>query len=143
MCGETDIINVEIVVPNQTRYLSLIGNIAEQVAKTLDVYTGDRDALAYHLNLVLTEAMVNAIQHAAPGDANKTVRVCIRIRDKDLQISVHDHGQGFDLNAVPPPDFDALNERGRGIFFMRTFMDWVSYRKADNGNVLEMYKKLA
>lgn len=143
MGGETDIIDVEIVVPNQTRYLSLIGNIAEQVAKTLDVYTGDRDALAYHLNLVLTEAMVNAIQHAAAGDADKTVRVCMRIRDKDLRICVYDHGQGFDLNAVPPPNLDALNERGRGIFFMRTFMDWVNYRKADNGNVLEMYKRLA
>jgi hypothetical protein len=36
MCGASHhIVNVDIVVPNQTRYLGLIGNIAEQVAKEL------------------------------------------------------------------------------------------------------------
>jgi serine/threonine-protein kinase RsbW len=57
----TDDIHVDIVVPNKKRYLSLIGNIAEEVARALANYGGDRDALAFHLNLVLTEAMVNAI----------------------------------------------------------------------------------
>jgi serine/threonine-protein kinase RsbW len=40
-----NIINLDIVVPNQTRYLSLIGNIAEQIAKQLDTGDGDRDTL--------------------------------------------------------------------------------------------------
>lgn len=137
-----NIVNVDIVVPNQTRYLSLVGNIVEQVAKELDGFTGDRNTLAYHLDLVLTEAMVNAIQHASPSDANKTVRVCIHIEDENLCIRVYDHGQGFDLNTVPLPDFEDLNERGRGIFFIRTLMDSVDYHKADCGNVLEMRKKL-
>jgi len=36
MCGASEnIMNVDIVVPNQTRYLGLIGNIAEQIAKQL------------------------------------------------------------------------------------------------------------
>ena len=141
MCGESDI-HLEIVVPNQTRYLSLIGNIAEEVARALDDYSGDREALAYHLNLVLTEAMVNAIQHTLPADTRKTVRVCIYIADKDLRIYVYDQGQGFDLDAVPAPDFDEPTERGRGIFLIRTLMDGVVYRKTDRGNVLEMHKKL-
>jgi serine/threonine-protein kinase RsbW len=141
MCGETDI-NLEIVVPNQTRYLSLIGNIAEQIAKVLDMYSGDRDILAYHLNLVLTEAMVNAIQHGSPSDRKKSVKVCIHIEDGDLLVRVYDQGQGFDLEAVPSPDLEDLCESGRGIFFIRNFMDCVSYRKTEQGNVLEMYKKL-
>ena len=38
MCGASDnIVNVDIVVPNQTRYLGLIGNIAEQIAKQLEL----------------------------------------------------------------------------------------------------------
>lgn len=141
MCAES-VIHLEIVVPNQTRYLSLIGNIAEQVARALEDYRGDRDALAYHLNLVLTEAMVNAIEHSAASHRQKTVRVCIYIEDKDLRIRVYDEGQGFDLDAVPAPDFDALAERGRGIFLIRALMDGVDYRKIDGGNVLEMYKRL-
>lgn len=136
-------ISVDIVVPNKTRYLGLIGNIAEQLAQELDAYSGDRDMLAYHLNLVLTEAMVNAIQHAVPGDESKTVRVSIRIEDEDLCIRVYDQGQGFDLDAIATPDFETLNETGRGIFFMRTLMDSVCYHKANGGNVLEMRKALA
>jgi serine/threonine-protein kinase RsbW len=140
MCAE-NVIHLEIVVPNQTRYLSLIGSIAEVVARALEDYTGDREDLAYHLNLVLTEAMVNAIEHA-PSDDQHTVRVCIYIKDKNLYIHVYDQGQGFDLEAVPSPDFDALPERGRGLFLIRTLMDGVVYRKTERGNVLEMYKRL-
>lgn len=141
MCGECGI-HLEIVVPNHKRYLSLIGNIAEEVARALGDYAGDREALAYHLNIVLTEAMVNAIEHSAPSENRDTVKVCICIEDKDLRVRVYDHGQGFDLEAVPPPDFEALDERGRGIFLIRTLMDGVAYRRTECGNVLEMYKKL-
>ena len=137
-----DDIHVDIVVPNKKRYLSLIGNIAEEVARALDHYGGDRDALAFHLNLVLTEAMVNAIEHTPPADSSQTVRVCIYIADKDLRIHVHDHGQGFDLEAVPQPDFEQLDERGRGIFLIRNLMDAVDYRRTECGNVLEMHKRL-
>ena len=45
-----NIVNVDILVPNQTRYLGLIGNIAEQIAKQLDTGDGDPDTLAYHLD---------------------------------------------------------------------------------------------
>lgn len=141
MCADS-VIHLEIVVPNETRYLSLIGNIAEEVARALEDYTGDRDDLAYHLNLVLTEAMVNAIEHA-PTDDKHTVKVCIQIKDKRLNIHVYDQGLGFDLEAVPSPDFDLLNERGRGIFLIRTLMDGVDYHKTEGGNVLEMHKELA
>ena len=138
-----NIINLDIVVPNQTRYLSLIGNIAEQIAQQLDTGDGDRDTLAYHLDLALTEATANAIQYGCPTDSKQSVRVCLSIDDKTLCVKVFDHGQGFDLKAVPTPDFADLDERGRGIFLIRSLMDSVEYRKTENGNVLEMRKKFA
>ncbi len=134
--------NVDIVVPNQTRYLRLVGNIAEQVAREVDVTDRDRETLAYHLNLVLTEAMANAIEYSRPDGDGETVKVCLSIENCDLWIRVFDNGQGFDLNAVPTPDFDNLTERGRGIFFIRSLMDSVEYRRTDAGNVLEMRKHL-
>lgn len=135
-------IEVDIKVPNQTRYLSLIGRIGEDIAKELDKYSGDRETLAYHINLVLTEAMVNAIKHANAGDPDKTVHIFINITDDELFIKVYDNGQGFDINAIPPPDFTQLEDRGRGIFLIRALMDFVSYRKICDGNVLEMRKRL-
>jgi len=136
-------IEVDIKVPNQTRYLSLIGRIGEDIAKELDRYSGDRETLAYHLNLVLTEAMVNAIKHANAGDPDKTVHIFINITDDDLSIKVFDNGQGFDINAIPPPNFTQLEDRGRGIFLIRSLMDTVNYRQVCDGNVLEMTKKLS
>ena len=41
------------------------------------------------------------------------------------------------------PEFADLEEHGRGIFFIRSLMDSVEYRKTECGNVLEMRKKLA
>jgi len=136
-------INLEIVVPTHTRYLRLIGNIAEQLARELQDYAGDREILAYHLNLVLTEAIANAIQHADQDDAHKMVRVIIHLEDKNLCIQVYDQGKGFDLAEVSCPGPEELCERGRGIFFIRTIMDSVDYHKTEGGNVLEMRKKLA
>ena len=135
-------LEVDIKVPNQTRYLSLIGRIGEDIAKELDKYSGDRDTLAHHINLVLTEAMTNAIKYAGSGDRDKMVHICITISPGDLTIRVYDHGQGFDINAIPPPNFDELEDRGRGIFIIKSLMDSVNYRKLTTGNVLEMSKKL-
>jgi len=135
-------IEVDIKVPNQTRYLSLIGRIGEDIAKELDKYTGDRETLAYHINLVLTEAMVNAIKYANPKDPEKLVHIVINISDDALVIKVFDKGQGFDINTIPSPDFNRLEDRGRGIFLIRSLMDSVCYKKVRNGNVLEMAKKL-
>lgn len=136
-------IAVEIKVPNQTRYLSLIGRIGEDVARELNRYSGDRETLAYHINLVLTEAMVNAIKYAGTGGEEETVHIRIHITDDALAIKVFDHGQGFDINKIPDPDFETIEDRGRGIFLIRSLMDSVRYHKGADGNVLEMIKKLA
>jgi serine/threonine-protein kinase RsbW len=136
------IMNVDIVVPNQTRYLRLVGNIAEQIAKEVEASEHDRNALGYHLNLVLTEAMANAIEYGDAQKSNNTVKVCMSIENNDLLIRVFDRGEGFDLGSLPTPDVDSLSERGRGMFFIRSLMDSVEYRKSECGNVLEMRKHL-
>lgn len=136
-------IDIEITVPNQTRYLSLVGKIGENMAHELGSFPGDRETLGQHLNLVLTEAVVNAIKHANISDINDEVHIRISVSDKELLIRVYDNGQGFDLNLVPCNGCpDPLNEQGRGIFIIRSLMDSVEYKKADGGNVLEMKKKL-
>lgn len=134
--------SVDIVVPNQTRYLRLIGNIAEQIAREMDADAPDCDTLAWHLNLVLTEAVANAIEYSGARDADNTVKVCLDIADRDIRIRVYDHGQGFDIASIPPPDVEQLSERGRGIFFIRNLMDSVEYHKGADGNVLDMRKSL-
>jgi serine/threonine-protein kinase RsbW len=136
-------IDLEVTVPTHTRYLALIGNIAELLVREIEEYAGDRETLAYHLNLVLTEALANAIEHSLCCSPKQKLRVHIHVEGESLCIQVYDQGTGFDLDAVPQPDFDQLDERGRGIFFIRTLMDSVDYHRGSNGNCLEMHMKLA
>jgi len=140
MCNE--VIQVDVIIPTQTKYLDLIGSIGEHIAKDLDDFSGDREALAYHLNLVLTEATTNAIKHTTQITPKDTVRITIHIQDNELNIKVYDHGQGFDLETVPLPDFDHPKESGMGLYFIRTLMDSVSYTKQTDCNILEIIKKL-
>lgn len=135
-------LQIDVVIPTQTRYLELIGSIAEQVGKELQQYSGDREAFAYHLNLVLTEATSNAIRHSGQKEVGETVRVTIQIVGDELVIRVYDHGQGFDLEQVPLPDLDEPKEGGMGIFFIRSLMDSVTYTKEEENNVLEIRKLL-
>lgn len=139
-------IDLDIRVPNETRYLALIGKIGETMAQTLRKYKGDREELAYQINLVLTEAMANAIQHAGTGAEKEEVHITITIRGNRMVIRVFDQGQGFDICKTPSldqlSDEECLLEHGRGIYIIRALMDKVSYRRLDKGHVLEMEKTL-
>ncbi|MDO9163282.1 MAG: ATP-binding protein [Methylococcaceae bacterium] len=136
------VIQVDVIIPTQTKYLDLIGSIGERIAKELDNFTGDREALAYQLNLVLTEATVNAIKHGNDNNPQDTVRISIHLFDQELNIKVYDHGQGFDLATVPVPDFEQPKESGMGIFLIRSLMDSVTYTRQEDCNVLEIIKYL-
>jgi serine/threonine-protein kinase RsbW len=137
-------IDFEIVVPSQTRYLAMIGKIGENLVHELESYKGNSEALAHHINVVMTEAMVNVIKHAGATSPENTVRIHISISDRELCIRMYDSGQGFDLTTIPDPSFeqDLLGEKGRGIFIIRSLMDSVEYKKVNGGNVLEMKKNL-
>ncbi len=134
---------VDVIIPTQTKYLKLIGSIGEHIGNDLENFSGDKEALAYHLNLVLTEATSNAIRHSNSDDPKDTVRINIDIQDQQLVIKVYDHGQGFDLETVPEPDLNHPKEGGMGLFFIRTLMDSVTYRKLDDNNILEIRKTLS
>lgn len=135
---------LDITIPNQTRYLGLVGKIGESMAREFDDPDCDRETLANQLNVVLTESIVNAIKHANATDPDKEVHVRINVHDKDLSIMVYDSGRGFDINTIPNPCFESenLNDKGRGIFIIRSMMDSVEYRRTNGGNVLEMKKRL-
>lgn len=136
-------IKLQIKIPNQTRYLSLIGKIGEELAIHLLNYSGDKQALAYHINVVLTEALVNAIRHANADNPDEEVEIKIIVTDEELLLQVVDHGKGFDLTSIthsPEVDEDELEDHGRGLYIIRSLMDSVEYRHVKGGNVLEMRK---
>ena len=138
-------IDIDITLPSHTSHLRLISRIGENVAQEINCPEEIRETLPCQLAVVLTEGLVNAIKHANNADPDKQVHIRINVSNKDLVIRIYDNGVGFDLDNIPMPDFtsNVLEESGRGIFILRSLMDTVKYTHSDDGNVLEMKKKLA
>ncbi len=135
-------VEVDITIPNQTKYLGMIGRIGESMAYSLKSYNGNRRELAYHINLVLTEALANVINHANKCDPDKEVKISISTSDQDLTIKVFDQGEGFDIDALSKFNADASDEGGRGIQIIYKLMDQVKYIHDDGDNILVMTKIL-
>jgi serine/threonine-protein kinase RsbW len=103
------------------------------------------DALHY-MNVAVRESVVNAIKHGNRGDESKRVAVTFTLQPGQLGIEVQDEGAGFEPRDVPDPvaEENLLKPCGRGIFFMRQFMDEVSYAfPAKGGTIVRMSKRVA
>jgi serine/threonine-protein kinase RsbW len=60
-----------------------------------------------------------------------------------VEISVHDQGLGFNPKEVPDPtkEENILKTSGRGIFFMRCFMDEVDWLMRPGGGTTVRMRK--
>src|SRR5690554_6766753 len=53
--------------------------------------------------LVVSEAVINAIEHGNKNDLNKKVIIKAFCRENDLIFEVRDEGNGFDYNQIADP----------------------------------------
>lgn len=102
----------------------------------------DEDA-RHWVGLAVREAVANAIKHGNRQDPAKRVDVAVRINSAEVEIAVADEGDGFDPGAVRDPlaPENLFRTNGRGIFYMRRFMDEVSYASTANGGTLVLLRK--
>lgn len=104
----------------------------------------DEDA-AHYLSVAVRESVINAIKHGNRQDVSKRVAVAFTFEPKLIEVRVQDQGSGFNPEDVPDPvaKENLLKATGRGIFFMRSFMDEVSYSfPARGGTVVRMLKRM-
>ena len=89
----------------------------------------------YRVSLSVTESVTNAILHGNTEVADKKVGVQFTISMDRLIIRVQDEGRGFDEGRLPDPldPGNILKTSGRGIFYVRSFMDDVQYRRLPEG----------
>jgi len=120
--------------------------LAQIVLKdTLDELGVEED-VRHGIDLAVREAVANAIKHGNGQDPGKQVHVDLLLEDGDLVIRIADEGVGFDPSSVPDPldPENILRSNGRGILFMRKFMDDVQYSlRPGGGTVVTMSKRLA
>jgi len=109
----------------------------------------DEDAVHW-IGVAVRESVINAIKHGNREDAWKLVTVEFTFapiaEPSELVVRVLDQGEGFDPEEIADPlaPENLLKASGRGIFFMRSFMDDVTLRRAAEGGMeVRMVKKLA
>lgn len=107
--------------------------------------TGVSEEAAFGIDMAVREGIANAVIHGNKLDEAKLVTVTVTKSADTLEIIVRDQGQGFDPGAVSDPTAaeNILKTSGRGIFFMRNFMDEVDWTVLpQGGTALRMIKKL-
>ena len=105
----------------------------------------DEDA-QHWVDIAVREAVANAIKHGNSQDPGKQVLVDLSLEGEDLVIRVQDEGEGFDPQQVENPlaPENLLRPNGRGIFYMKSFMDDIHYGLGpQGGTVVTLRKRIA
>lgn len=104
---------------------------------------GHGDEFAYAIDLAVRESIANAVKHGNKFDENKNVDLTLSESDGNVEILVRDHGAGFSPEDIPDPTDpeNLLKASGRGILFMRSFMDVVEWENAEDGGVIVRMRK--
>ena len=108
----------------------------------------DEDS-AHWIGVACRESVINAIKHGNREDPGKLVTVELAFtpieEPAQLVVRVTDQGEGFEPGEVADPlaPENILKSSGRGIFFMRSFMDDVVHtRRATGGMEVQMTKRI-
>jgi serine/threonine-protein kinase RsbW len=109
----------------------------------------DEDAVHW-VGVAVREGVINAIKHGNREDVAKRVTIEFALEPDGtadaLIVSVTDQGTGFEPDAVADPlaPENVLKSSGRGIFFMRSFMDDITLRRVPEGGMeVRMVKRLS
>ncbi len=124
--------------------IEAVGEAATAVSQYMN-RLGITEDVAFGIDMAVREAVTNAVVHGNKLDNTKFVEVTLKQTSEGFEIGVHDQGAGFNPNAVPDPtkDENLLKTSGRGIFFMRNFMDQVEWFSGSKGGTeVRMLKRL-
>jgi serine/threonine-protein kinase RsbW len=90
--------------------------------------------IRFRLQVVLSEALSNAIVRGNREDRRKWVHVRAELGPDAIRLVVTDEGPGFDPAAVPEPirpeQLDEAN--GRGLYLIRKLVDTVQFNEQGN-----------
>ncbi len=130
----------ELTLPSRVEAIAEAAAKADEVAGRLQL---SEDA-AFGLDMAVREAVTNAVLHGNKQDASKPVEIVFTDAGGELVVTVRDRGTGFDPSSVDDPtaELNLMKTSGRGLLFMRNFMDTVEWSAhPEGGTVVRMTKK--
>jgi serine/threonine-protein kinase RsbW len=126
-----------------------IGSRFENIELVQLILKGSLDRLGldednrHWIDVAVREAVANAIKHGNRQDPAKQVVVGLTLEGDTVVIQVEDEGIGFDPAQLEDPlaPENLLKPNGRGIFYMRSFMDEIQYGAGPGGGTLVTLRK--
>ena len=102
-----------------------------------------RGRLRFRLQIVLAEAIANAILRGNREDGDKSVDVRAMLLDEEVRLYVTDQGPGFDPRTIPdslhPGHLEEPN--GRGLFLMRHLADGIVFNREGNSVCITLRRR--
>ena len=130
----------EIRLPSRIESVDEAAIQADEFAKS----QGFSDDFVSAIDLAIRESVANAVKHGNKFDESKDVEITFEDSSEAFEITVRDHGTGFDVDEIPDPTNpeNLLKSNGRGILFMNAFMDEITWTTHQGGGmVVRMVKK--
>ena len=129
-------INLGLLLPRDARTVPVARHICREALRELGV----EDECTSDIEVALTEACTNVLDHAEPGDQYE---VQLSLAQVQCVIRVVDQGPGFDSDA-PRSLPSSGAEGGRGIALMEALVDTVKFEsRPEAGTVVYLEKELA
>lgn len=132
---------VDLIINSNYKFI----DIGHDLVKYLCNLIGFDEDTTHWIILAVREGISNAIKHGNKCDLLKKVVVKMIYQDNQLSVTIEDEGDGFDPSKVQNPLLpeNLLKSTGRGIFYIKSFMDDVEYEfKGSSGTILKMKKHL-
>ncbi|HEU0104172.1 MAG TPA: ATP-binding protein [Mycobacteriales bacterium] len=129
-------IKLTLALPRDQISVPVVRQLLKQAMDVLGVLPD----VTYDIELALTEACTNVLEHAAEGDEYE---VSAGIDGDQCVIEVIDRGSGFDGSLHGLADAQPHAEDGRGIQLMRALVDRVTFTSRPHaGTVVHLEKQL-
>lgn len=133
---------IEVSIGSALEYLDLVQTVTDSITN----FMGFDEDTAHWIGMSVRESVTNAIQHGNRLDQDKTVDIRFEVGPDSLEIYVKDQGNGFRVDDLPSPldPENLLKPSGRGIFYIRSFMDEVEFKAlAQGGMEVHMVKRVS
>jgi serine/threonine-protein kinase RsbW len=134
-----EVYGISLSVASDLEFVELV----ETVTATLARLAGFDEETAMWISMAVREAVINAIKHGNKEDRQKRVEIHYAFDRESFSVRVADQGSGFDPSQVPNPldPENLLKPTGRGIFYMKAFMDEVDIWSSPGGGTIVSLKK--
>jgi serine/threonine-protein kinase RsbW len=132
---------VKLELKSRITYVDLVHELTEDLARRARF----AKSAALDVALAVREAFINAVKHGNGMDESKKVEVEFERNESWFRVRVRDEGRGFDWNHTADPRAEENLDRpsGRGIFFMKNFVDEVSFhRRPGKGTEVLLEKRI-